>query len=198
MTPEQYTDQSMGTLHCCACRMQGLRAMVTGIVACAIYLSLEKTYGFSLVFTDWYYQQNTFMRMLVMQVGGDLVTVVPTVGKCVTMAATSNATKERLPGCSRTGSRLSSLQQDVLCHEGTGMFCTPWDGCWALSALHSPTLPFYVSLSAIAVLCNVARGVRCCSLGSAITACSSQPSVCTACRRPSALCTAAGTTLRGH
>jgi hypothetical protein len=48
--------------------LQGMQAMVTGIVACAFYLSLEKAYGFSLVFTDWYYQQNTFMRMLVMQV----------------------------------------------------------------------------------------------------------------------------------
>jgi hypothetical protein len=55
--------------------------MVTGIVACGIYLSLEKTYGFSLVFTDWYYQQNTFMRMLVMQVGGYLISVSPTVSR---------------------------------------------------------------------------------------------------------------------
>ena len=43
--------------------------MFKGIVTCTIYLSMEKEYGYKLVYTDWYHAQNVFVRMAAMQVG---------------------------------------------------------------------------------------------------------------------------------
>jgi hypothetical protein len=49
--------------------LQGSQAMFKAILSCAIYLSMEKEYGFKLVYTDWYKGQNLFVRMAAMQVG---------------------------------------------------------------------------------------------------------------------------------
>ncbi|KIY98914.1 hypothetical protein MNEG_9048 [Monoraphidium neglectum] len=54
------------------CFLQGVRATVTALLAAALYITQEKTWGYHVFFTDWYHGQPLFLRLCIMQIVGTI------------------------------------------------------------------------------------------------------------------------------